>query len=50
MENKDKYNREKCPVCGRPLPFSIVKNTGDAVISIYCRKCKSVSEVSLNKK
>lgn len=49
MEYKDKYNREKCPVCGRPLPISIVKSSGDTVISIYCRKCKQVSEMTFKK-
>ena len=46
---KDKYNRVMCPRCGKPLPFSIVRN-GEATISIHCRKCKSVSEIDLARK
>lgn len=44
---KDKFNREMCPVCGKPLAFSVVSNTGNAVISVFCRKCKSVSQIRL---
>jgi phage FluMu protein Com len=50
MDNlTDKYNRVMCPKCGKPLPFSVVRN-GDAVISIHCRKCKSVSQIDLTRK
>lgn len=50
MSIYDKYNREFCPVCRKPLPISIVKVTGEAVVKVYCRKCKSVLSLTLEKK
>lgn len=49
-KEKDKFNREMCPVCGKPLSLSVVSNSGDAVISVFCRRCKSVSEIRLPRK
>lgn len=46
-KEKDKFNREMCPVCKKPLSFSVVSNSGDAVISVFCRRCKTVSRVRL---
>ena len=51
MENvKDRFDRQMCPVCGKPLPFSIVSSKGDTVISAYCRKCKRVSQIRITQK
>ena len=47
---KDKFDREMCPKCGRPLPLSIVSSNGGTTLSVYCRKCKQVSVITLRKK
>lgn len=51
MENlKDKFDRQMCPICGKPLPFSVVSSKGETVISAFCRKCKSVSKIRIAQK
>lgn len=48
-ENGEK-KRCLCPFCGKRLPIEVVSVEGKAVFSVYCRHCKTVTVLSIDKK
>jgi len=46
----ESIDREKCPICGKMLPITIVKGNGVVYISVFCKHCGKASVIKVTAK